>query len=103
MRSWLVAPIVTNINDEYKRQLQTANHRHISTIVLISFLTVGLLILLAYIQKKRRQLASARNDLATLNSQLSAMNSELSSANTALSQTNEQLRHAISTSTTLTG
>jgi len=95
MRSWLVAPIVTNINDEYKRQLQTANHRHISTIVLISFLTVGLLILLAYIQKKRRQLASARNDLATLNSQLSAMNSELSSANTALSQTNEQLRHAI--------
>ena len=56
---------------------------------------MGLLILLAYIQKKRRQLASARNDLATLNSQLSAMNSELSSANTALSQTNEQLRHAI--------
>jgi len=102
MRSWLVAPVLTRINDEYKQRLQTANHRLVWTITLISLLAAGLLLLLSYIQKKRRQLALARNELKAandelglLNTQLAGKNSEMQDANEKLSQTNEQLQLAV--------
>ena len=88
MRSWLVAPVVTRINDEYKQQLQTANNRLLWTIGLISLLLVGLLALLYYVQKKRRQLAGARNELKTANDELQATNQ-------LLSETNGQLKLAV--------
>lgn len=81
MRSWLVAPVVTRINDEYKQQLQAANHRLWGAIVAVSLLVVGLLSSLFYVSKKRKQLAAARN--------------ELKAANGELSEANVQLRHAI--------
>ena len=81
MRSWLVAPVVTRINDEYKQQLQAANHRLWGAIVAVSLLVVGLLSSLFYVSKKRKQLAAARN--------------ELKAANGELSEANAQLRHAI--------
>ncbi|MCR4602159.1 MAG: DUF6377 domain-containing protein [Prevotella sp.] len=102
MRSWLVAPVVARINDEYKTQLQTANQRLMLTIVLISLLAAVLLGLLYYVQKKRRQLAAARNELKTandelesLNGQLAGKNDELSSTNVLLKDVNEQLRQAV--------
>ena len=109
MRSWLVAPVVARINDEYKEQLQTANNRLRWTIGIISVLLMGILLSLLYVMKKRRQLAIARNELkvaneelASLNGQLSDKNQELQEANTLLhdanlllSQTNEQLSEAI--------
>lgn len=81
MRSWLVAPVVTRINDEYKKQLQTANNQLWGAIVAVSLLVVGLLSSLFYVSKKRKQLAAARN--------------ELKAANGELSEANGQLRHAI--------
>jgi len=97
-----VAPVLTRINDEYKQRLQTANHRLVWTITLISLLAAGLLLLLSYIQKKRRQLALARNELKAandelglLNTQLAGKNSEMQDANEKLSQTNEQLQLAV--------
>lgn len=102
MRAWLVAPVLTRINDEYKQRLQTANQRLVWTIVLISLLAAGLMFLLFYVQKKRRQLAVARNELKTandeletLNSQLAGKNDQMQDANEMLSQTNEQLRLAV--------
>ena len=102
MRSWLVAPVVTRINDEYKQQLQTANNRLLWAIGLVSLLAAGLLAMLFYVQKKRRQLAVARNELTaanneleTLNSQLALTNGEMSQTNSLLSDTNEQLRQAV--------
>ncbi len=102
MRSWLVAPVVTRINDEYKRQLQTANDNLWWAIGLISLLSLCMLLILLYIIKKRRQLARARNELNSLNDQLAVKNQQLqenntllSDANKLLSDTNEQLRNAI--------
>ena len=101
MRAWLVAPVLTSINDEYKEQLQTANRRLLWTIGLISLLAVGLLVLLSYVQKKRHQLAMARNELKAandelglLNEQLAGKNIQMQEANEMLSNTNEQLRLA---------
>lgn len=102
MRSWLVTPILTRINDKYKQNLHQANTNLIWTIVAISFLIIGLLVLLFYVSKKRRQLAVIRNELKNandelgqLNHQLSAKNHDLSEANQRLSDINEQLRQAI--------
>lgn len=109
MRSWLVAPVVIRINDEYREQLQEVNIKLWWTIGTISLLLVGILLLLVYSRQKRRQLAIARNELKSaydelhlLNGQLSDKNQELeetnmllSDANQLLSDTNEQLRQAI--------
>ena len=102
MRSWLVAPVLTRINDKYKQQLQTANNRQLWTIGVISFLAVGLLMLLLYVQKKRRQLAMARNELRDTNEKLQKANTlqqnaylQLQDTNKLISTTNEQLQQAI--------
>ncbi len=102
MRSWLVSPVVTHINDAYKQQLRTANNRLRWTIGIISLLLVGILLSLLYVIKKRRQLAMARNELNSLNDQLAVKNEQLlenntllQDANRRLSDTNEQLRSAV--------
>ena len=94
MRSWLVAPVVARINDEYKLQLQTANDQLLWTILLISLLLVGLLLLLLYVQKKRRQLNVARNELAAANDELASLNTQLVGTNSNLSEANAQLQEA---------
>ena len=45
MRSWLVSPILTRINDKYKESLHQANTNLIWTIAAISLLVIGLLML----------------------------------------------------------
>ena len=95
MRSWLVAPVVDRINAEYKERLQTANEQLLWTLTLISLLLVGLLMLLAYVMRKRRQLARARNELKSANKELKDANTLLSQTNEQLSDANEQLRQAI--------
>ena len=91
MRSWLVAPILTMINDQYKDQLRSANRELRWTVGIISLLTIVLLLLLIYVSKKRRQLALARNELAQTNEQLSQLNKQLQQTNDELSQSNLQL------------
>ena len=95
MRSWLVAPVVDRINAEYKERLQTANEQLLWTLTLISLLLVGLLMLLAYVMRKRRQLARARNELKSANEELKDANTLLSQTNEQLSDANKQLRQAI--------
>jgi hypothetical protein len=101
MRSWLVSPILTRINDKYKANLHQAYTNLIWTTAAISLLVVGLLMLLFYVSRKRRQLAVIRNELkyaneelGELNQQLSSKNQDLSEANQRLSDINEQLRQA---------
>ena len=101
MRSWLVSPILTRINDKYKANLHQAYTNLIWTIAAISLLVAGLLMLLFYVSKKRRQLAVIRNELkyandelGELNNQLSTKNQDLSETNHLLSEINEQLRQA---------
>ena len=101
MRSWLVSPILTRINDKYKANLHQAYTNLIWTTATISLLVVGLLMLLFYVSRKRRQLAVIRNELkyaneelGELNNQLSTKNQDLSETNHLLSEINEQLRQA---------
>ena len=94
MRAWLVAPILTLINDQYKQQLRTANRQLRWTLGLISLLFIGLLLALFYVTKKRHQLAQARNALAQTNEQLSALNQQLQQTNEQLQQSNLQLGDA---------
>ncbi len=94
MRSWLVTPILTKINDQYKDQLRKSNRELRWTVVIISMLTIGLLLLFIYVSKKRRQLAQARNELAQTNEQLSQLNKQLLQTNDELSQSNLRLHDA---------
>ena len=80
MRAWLVAPLVTRINDEYREQLQAANSQLRWAVALVSLLVAGLLALLFYVSKKRRQLAVARNELHEANSRLLDANERLKQA-----------------------
>ena len=91
MRSWLVSPILTRINNQYKNSLNRANSNLRWTIVAISLLVIGLLILLFYVQKKRRQLAVARNELKAANDELALLNAQLSVRNSELSEVNMHL------------
>lgn len=102
MRSWLVSPILTRINDKYKESLHQANTNLRWTVAAISLLVVGLLLTLYYVSRKRRQLTVARNELKSannalgeLNNQLSNSNEHLSKVNHLLSESNEKLRQAI--------
>ena len=91
MRSWLVAPILTKINDQYKDQLRSANRELRLTVIIISVLTIVLLLLLIYVSKKRRQLSVARNELAQINQELSQLNQQLLATNEELSLSNLHL------------
>ena len=63
MRSWLVSPILTRINDKYKESLHQANTNLRWTIAAISLLVVGLLLSLYTVSKKRRQLSEMNEQL----------------------------------------
>lgn len=45
MRSWLVSPILTHINDQHKAELNATNNRLIWALILISILAVGILLM----------------------------------------------------------
>ena len=76
----------TRINDKYKQNLHQANTNLIWTIAAISLLVVGLLMLLFYVSKKRRQLAVIRNELKYANDELGELNNQLSAKNNDLSE-----------------
>ena len=94
MRGWLVSPILTLINNNYRDSLQSANHHLMLLIVVVSLLSIILLGIIFYVQHKRTQLAKARNELKSINSRLEILNEQLSNANTLLSSTNHQLSDA---------
>ena len=68
MRGWLVSPILTLINNNYRDSLQSANHHLMLLIVVVSLLSIILLGIIFYVQHKRTQLAKARNELKSINS-----------------------------------
>ena len=94
MHGWLVSPILTLINNNYRDSLQSANHHLMLLIVVVSLLSIILLGIIFYVQHKRTQLAKARNELKSINSRLEILNEQLSNANTLLSSTNHQLSDA---------
>ena len=94
VRSWLVSPVLTMINDSYKQRLASANKRLTIGMVVVSLLTLLLLALYIYVHRKRRQLAVARNELKQSNDELSALNAQLSALNTQLENRTLELADA---------
>lgn len=101
MRSWLVSPILTRINDKYREKLRQTNTGLWTTLAAVGLLLVVLTMLLFDVSKKRKQLAKARNELKSaneelvrLNNMLYAKNEDLAETNRLMSDTNEQLRMA---------
>lgn len=94
VRSWLVSPVLTMINDNYKQRLASANQRLTIGMVVVSLLTLLLLALYIYVHRKRQQLAMARNELKQSNDELSALNARLSALNTQLENRTLELADA---------
>lgn len=94
MRSWLVAPILTSINSDYKQRLERANTRLQWLLLLTTLLLLSLCFMLMQVHKKRRQLAVARDELKLSNDQLHSLNQQLQQSNEKLTQSNLCLKDA---------
>lgn len=91
VRSWLVSPVLTMINNNYKEELNRANTRLWILVAAVSLLALLMAGMYLYVSRKRRQLAVARNELKESNDQLAERSRELSEANLQLSTFNLQL------------
>lgn len=91
IRSWLISPILSSIDNSYQKRMNDNNRRLVFFIVAVSLLAVLLVLLLFYVNKQRGKIASARNALKTANDELERINNELSSANKELENTNLKL------------
>lgn len=86
-----ISPLLSRIAQVYKAKEERSNRSLRYTITAISILSLLLLIALAYVHRKRNQLAVTRDHLAQSNGQLQDTNAQLSSLNNQLSSLNSQL------------
>lgn len=89
-----ISPLLSRIAQVYKAKEERSNRSLRYTITAISILSLLLLIALAYVHRKRNQLAVTRDHLAQSNNQLQGTNAQLSSLNNQLSSLNSQLSEA---------
>ena len=93
-RSWQIAPLLSEIANNYKRQSERSSHRLRLTIIGISVLALLLLASLFYVNRQRKRLAVAQREQRRTNQLLADANEQLQGQNQALSDVNEQL-HAM--------
>lgn len=74
IRSWLVSPVLTMINDKYKEKIRKTNTHLWIMIAIVSLLALLMAGLYIYVSNKRKQLAMARNSLKESNDQLTLSN-----------------------------
>lgn len=86
-----ISPLLSRIAQVYKAKEERSNRSLRYTITAISILSLLLLAALAYVHRKRNQLAITRDHLAISNTQLQDSNTQLSSLNAKLSSLNSQL------------
>lgn len=86
-----ISPLLTRIAKEYKAKEEKSGRSLRFTVIAISILSLMLLAALAYVYRKRNQLAVTRDQLAKSNAQLQDSNAQLSSLNSQLSSLNSQL------------
>lgn len=91
VRSWLVSPVLTMINDKYQKNLKQANNRLRLLLISVAILAIFMMCMLVYVSRKRHQLAAARNQLKLSNDNLTKRSQELKEANERLSAFNEEL------------
>lgn len=91
VRSWLVSPVLTMINDKYKENIKKKNTNLLVLMIITSLLAIFMAGLYIYVSRKREQLAIARNELKETNDRLTEQSKQLSDANAHLSSLNKQL------------
>lgn len=70
LRSIQISPILSVIETNYQKKLNTQNKQLISFIFVVSLMAVILLLMLIYMNKQRNNLAEARNKLRNINDKL---------------------------------
>lgn len=91
VRSWLVSPVLTMINDKYKEKINRTNTHLWILVAIVSLFALCMAAMYIYVSRKRKQLAIARNELKEYNNRLTAQSRQLSDANAHLSALNTQL------------
>lgn len=86
-----ISPLLTRIAKENKAKEEKSGRSLRFTVIAISILSLMLLAVLAYVYRKRNQLAVTRDQLAKSNAQLQDSNAQFSSLNSQLSSLNSQL------------
>ncbi len=96
-----ISPLLTQIAQSYKVELDRSSKKLRTTICIISIMSLLLLALLFYVVRQRNRLAATRDDLAksyslqsALNAQLQSLNAQLKASNAHLSSLNTQLSEA---------
>lgn len=85
-RAWDVTPILTVISNSYQQKIRLANNRLMALVVIAVLLLSVSVVLLVYVQRKRKQLWVARNALGETNQQLRATNEQLHRVNVDLEE-----------------
>ena len=91
-RSWQVSPVITAINENYRKELSLTNRNLTVLLALVSVLAILFLVSLLFVNKRNHQLFAARNQLRLTNDELEKLNSQLNDSNGKMVQVNRQLR-----------
>ena len=91
-RNWQIAPLLSEIANNYKVSSERNSQRLRHTIIGISILALLLLASLFYVNRQRKRLALAQQKQQKTNEMLAAANTQLSEKNDALSDVNGQLQ-----------
>ncbi len=93
-RNSQIAPLLSTIANDYKKQSERNRNRLTHTIAGISILALLLMATLLYVNRQRKRLAAAQHSLRKSNDLLASANTQLSEKNQALEDVNGQL-HAL--------
>ncbi|MBR5687058.1 MAG: transcriptional regulator [Prevotella sp.] len=93
-RSWQIAPLLSAIANNYKKQSEHNSHRLQQTIIVISVMALLLLASLFYVNRQRKRLAATQKRQEKTNAMLANANELLHEKNQELSDVNSQL-HAL--------
>lgn len=95
MRSWQISPILTSIDHEYQKEIESSNTMLVVLAVAVSILLIIVLSMLLY-EYRRRLLKDAHKEVSRKNEQLNSLNEEMKQANATLDDTNHQLQTIVS-------
>ena len=96
VRSWQISPILASINRQYQDEMEHTNSMLRIMTIAVSILVIGLVVMLYYEYRRRRQLKDAHQALSDKNEQMEILNEELQRANLTLDDANRQLKMLVS-------
>jgi hypothetical protein len=80
-RTWQVSPVITAINENYRKALSRTNRTLTVLLTMASVLAILFLVSLLFVYKRNHQLFFARDQLRTINGELENLNRQLRDSN----------------------